>query len=300
VTLPLGRAHLNDNEIVQDLDPETQHHQALATSVVGQDESLESSARSQDKLATILVVDDNEDMRQHIRRLLDGDYRVVTAQDGLLAEKALNEHLPDLIVTDLMMPNRNGLEFVESIKKNDEFAKIPVIMLTARAGLDDRIKGLVAAVDDYLVKPFNGRELKIRIKNLLNKQAQFNAFYQNKGLIDDCAPENKSETYIDKVKAVVNQRLMEPDFGVDELARALHISETTLRRRLSDHANFTPAAFIRHCRLEKARHLLRQGKMRSIAELANAVGFSQPSYFARLYERTFNCKVDIHSKPESI
>jgi DNA-binding response OmpR family regulator len=245
-----------------------------------------------------MVVDDNEDMRRHISRLLEDGYRIVTAADGLLAEEALNKQLPDLIVTDLMMPNRNGMEFVESIKKNSEFVNIPVVMLTARAGLDDRIQGLMAAVDDYLVKPFNGRELKVRIHNLLNKQAQFNAFYQQQGSEPQKEPINQSETYIDKVKAVVNQRLMDPDFGVDELAKALHVSEATLRRRLSDNANYTPAAFIRHCRLEKARQLSLQGNIRSMSELANAVGFSKPSYFARLYQKTFNSEVDINRNSE--
>ncbi len=307
VTLPLGRAHLSDNEVVQEIvqkrvqDPgsKAEHHQTLVSSAASHDDLPETIDNSPSTQATVLVVDDNEDMRRHIHRLLEDDYKVVTANDGLLAEKALNEHLPNLIVTDLMMPNRNGLEFVESIKKNNAFVNIPVIMLTARAGLDDRIKGLMAAVDDYLVKPFNGRELKVRIKNLLNKQAQFTAFYQNQGSDAEDKLNRQTETYIDKVKAVVNQRLMEPDFGVEELAQALHVSEATLRRRLSDKANFTPAAFIRHCRLEKARHLSLQGNMRSIAELSNAVGFSQPSYFSRLYQRTFNCQIDIQNKPES-
>lgn len=306
VTLPLGRAHLRDNEvvqeivqeIVQDLGSKTEHDQVLVPSASSHDDGPEPTDKSSSKQVTVLVVDDNEDMRRHIRRLLKDDYKVVTANDGLLAEKALNEHLPNLIITDLMMPNRNGLEFVESIKKNKTFVNIPVIMLTARAGLENRIKGLMAAVDDYLVKPFNSRELTVRIKNLLDKQAQFNAFYQNQSSEPENQLSKQTEAYIDKVKAVVNQRLMEPDFGVEELAQALHVSEATLRRRLSDKANFTPAAFIRHCRLEQARHLSLQGNMRSIAELSNAVGFSQPSYFSRLYQRTFNCQIDIQNKPE--
>lgn len=303
VTFPLGRAHLNDNEIVESSDVVTDAQESnvnisnLPPKAAHQHKPEDTLKKPQGEHATVLVVDDNEDMRRHIRRLLEGDYKVVTAQDGLVAEEVLNKHLPDIIVTDLMMPNRDGLEFVKSIKKNNEFVKIPVIMLTARAGLDDRIKGLIAAVDDYLVKPFNGRELKVRIKNLLTKQAQFHAFYQNEASEPQDKPNSKPKTYLDKVKAVVNRRLMEPDFGVEELAEALHVSEATLRRNLSDKANFTPAAFIRHCRLEKARHMSLQGEVRSISELAYAVGFSQPGYFSRLYKKTFNCEVDIQSKP---
>ena len=298
VTLPLGRAHLSDQELIENFNATTNGINISLPNGTDEEESHELVSDSQGYRPTVLVVDDNKDMRRHIRRVLEGHFRIITAQDGLLAEEVLNEQIPDLIVTDLMMPNRNGLEFVESIKKHDEFARIPVIMLTARAGLDDKIKGLVAAVDDYLVKPFSGHELKVRIKNLLNKHAQFSAFYQDQVSGLGSKHSNQTKTYIDKVKLVVNQRLSDRDFGVEELAKALHVSEATLRRRLSENAKFTPAAFIRHCRLERARGLLLQGNMRSVSELANAVGFSQPSYFARLYEKTFNCELDIHTQPK--
>lgn len=296
VTLPLGRAHLSDNEIVQDFEPEKRVAKASYPTSTYAEHSANVATLSTKSLATVLVVDDNDDMRRYIQNLLEDDYHVISAQDGLLAEEVLSKQAPNLIITDLMMPNRNGLEFVTAIKSKREFANIPVIMLTARAGLHDRLKGLMAAVDDYLVKPFDGRELKLRIHNLLNKHAQFTAFYPNQNpKLDDLLEikcDQATDTYLDKVKAIVDKRLREPDFGVEELAKALHVSEATLRRRLSDIANFTPAAFIRHCRLEQARHLLQQGKVRSTAELANAVGFSQPSYFSRLYQRTFNTELE--------
>jgi len=297
VTLPLGRAHLSDNEIVQNVTLEKQLPNTTIPLSAYELHSPNVLVSSKESQATVLIVDDNDDMRRYIQNLLEDDYHVLTAQDGLLAEEAMKKQAPDLIVTDLMMPNRNGLEFVEAIKSKPEFANIPVIMLTARAGLHDRLKGLMAAVDDYLVKPFNGLELKIRVHNLLNKQAQFSAFYQNQGSPpdDDSRIENSNstETYIDKIKTIVDERLNEADFGVSELAKALHVSEATLRRRLAEHVSFTPAAFIRHCRLEQARKLLWRGKVRSVAELAHAVGFSKPSYFSRLYQRTFNTEIDL-------
>ncbi len=293
VRIPLGRAHLSDNEIVE-LSESVKL--PLPASLAYQDsvpETLESDERH---LATVLVVDDNEDMRRYIKRLLEDDYHVLTAQDGLLAEGVVNKQLPDLIVTDLMMPNRDGLEFVKTIKLKPKLANIPVIMLTARAGLHDRIQGLMAAIDDYMVKPFDGRELKIRIHNLLNKQAQFSAFYREIAPVTDEPNESvRPEGFLAKAKSVVNQRLVEPEFGVQELANDLHVSEATLRRRLAELAQFTPAAFIRHCRLEKARQLIADGKARSVAELALSVGFNTPSYFATLYKNTFNTKVDLSS-----
>ncbi len=295
VILPLGRAHLSDNEIVHAQSFDSAGLKTGAS--IGLDSVQQVKQNPENGQPMILVVDDNEDMRQHIQQLLEADYTVVTAADGLLAEEALNNAIPELIITDLMMPNRNGLEFVQSIKRHTEFAKIPIIMLTARAGLNDRIKGLLAAVDDYMVKPFDGRELRVRIQNLLNKQAQFAAFYQHADSRSQSVSEthatSDSDTFIEKAKAVINQHLTDPDFGVDRLAHALHTSEPTLRRRLRDQASFTPAAFIRHCRLEKARQLVAQGQPNSIGELARSVGFSHPTYFARLYKKTFNLEIDL-------
>ncbi len=304
VTLPLGRAHLTDNEIVQGDESGHRNYTVSSPPPIDKEQVSDVAYTSEKPRATVLVVDDNHDMRDYIQSLLNEEYQVLTAQDGLLAEEVLSKQLPDLIVTDLMMPNRDGLEFVQAIKRNPELVNIPVIMLTARAGLHDRLKGLMAAVDDYMVKPFNGLELKLRIHNLLTKQAQFRAFYKNQNPRPDNPSENQSneisESYLDKIKAIIDQRLKEPGFGVSELANALHVSEATLRRRLAEHANFTPAAFIRHCRLEQARHLLQLGKVRSIAELAYTVGFSKPSYFSRLYQRTFNTEIDIEKAKKPI
>ena len=314
VKLPLGRAHLTDSGVVEHEESDHEGKEVGYSDSKANQSSLERLASGAAPTAnpapkptlgpvsnkeelppvneevTVLVVDDNEDMRNYISRLLETDYHVITAVDGLMAEKALKRHSPNIIITDLMMPNRDGLELVELLKKDNQFSKIPVIMLTARAGLNDRISGLMAAVDDYLVKPFNARELKVRIKNLLDKQAQFRAFYTNQGSETGSlnAYNAEKDDYIEKVRAIVNERLADTRFGVDDLAEALHVSEATLRRKLTEKAKSTPAAFIRHCRLEKARQLSEQGNMRSLAELANAVGFSQPSYFARLYQKTFN------------
>lgn len=308
ITFPLGRAHLNDNEIISEMAVDSAHYEQLmpmADVIESSSESTETLSPVDQERPIVLVVDDNDDMRQHISQILATQYDIITAADGLLAEAALKEQMPALIITDLMMPNRNGLEFVQSIKTQPQFANIPIIMLTARAGLQDRLKGLMAAVDDYLIKPFNGRELKARVQNLLNKQAQFNAFYQtandqflNKGKpsADDLSPikvDGSSETFLDKVKTAVDARLMLADYGVEDLAQDMFMSEATLRRRIAEHANFTPAAFIRHCRLEKARQLIAEGDITNIAEVAHSVGFKNSGYFARLYRKTFNCDVEL-------
>ncbi len=306
IFLPLGNAHLSEQEILS--EHQSEHEWKLQTwprNTEGIDDK-----RSQNLIGnnrhTVLVVDDNQDMRDFIQRLLSDNFTVLTAHDGLHAESVLSEQQPDIIITDLMMPNRDGLELVQTIKRQPNLANIPIIMVSARAGLHDRLNGLMAAVDDYLVKPFNGSELKIRIRNLLQKQAQFRAFYQSQldldkdngaGGAEDIPHDqrNKHAPFLEKAKGVVYRRLEESEFGVEELAKELHVSEATLRRRLAEEAPFTPASLIRHCRLEMARQLIDEGNIRTVAELSRRVGFNKASYFSSLYRKTFNTNIELNS-----
>ncbi len=294
IRLPLGRAHLHAHEIIESHASPV----ALQTVDIPKDllsTSLESAPEltqaNQTERKTILIVDDNDDMRHYLRSLLEPEYHVEEAEDGERAEQCVRRSQPDLIVTDLMMPKRDGLEFVKSLKQDSSFANIPVIMLTARAGLDDRLKGLMAAVDDYMAKPFDARELITRIENLLKKQAQFNAFYQSRMAlsVEEQNAGELQDSLIAQLRRIVEKHLGDSKFGVAELAKEMHVSKATLHRRLADESCFTPSEFIRQCRLKAARQLSAQGRVKSISELANAVGFNQVGYFSRLYQKTFNC-----------
>ena len=297
VYLPLGNAHLKLNEIlVEPLDTKLEA-QAERQPLVTSTSEVQPNHKATDKnKLKLLIVDDNQDMRVYLKSLLESNYHIIEAADGIEAQAQVKQESPDLIITDLMMPKRNGIEFVESLKNNRSFDKIPVIMLTARAGIEDRLDGLIAAVDDYMTKPFDARELKIRVENLLKKHAQFKAFYDldaasidslntKKGVDTKAGDESES---ISKIRSVIEDNISDTSFGVNELADKLHISRATLRRRLLEETKFTPSEFLRHCRLEKARQLSNLGQVSSIKELAAAVGFSQASYFSRVYQKTFN------------
>ena len=296
--LPLGNAHLNPSEIV---DP-------MALLQSSSDELLEASTAEEQSndlarqdlvsqveppaSATILVVDDNDEMRSYIRGILESQYNIVEAINGIDGEQQLTKCTPDMILTDLMMPKRDGLEFVQSIKQNNSYAHIPIIMLTAKAGHQARLKGLMAAVDDYITKPFDAAELKVRIKNLLVKQAQFKAFYQidnpNGKSLNQLEAHTADDQYLAKLRSIIEQHIKNPEFGVNQLADQLHVSRATLSRQLKSKYDFTPSQFIRQCRLEKARKLSLQGNIKTLNELSYAVGFSQAAYFSKLYQKAFN------------
>lgn len=307
VSLPLGNAHLRHEEMVasarslrnansehSDQRPEAENRPKDRINKDTTNKDASNIVDINQTKPTILIVDDNDDMRLYIKGLLQTQYTVIEARDGLHAEAVAKQALPDLIITDLMMPKRDGVGFVESLKRktNSKLANTPVIMLTAKAGINDRLTGLMAAIDDYLTKPFDADELKARIHNLLKKQAQFQAFYGASSFASKRESasngQTKEQRFVIKARSILSKHLHKPDFGVNELAEHLHVSRATLARRLSEATQFTPSEFIRHCRLEKARQLSNQGQVASLKELAAAVGFSQAGYFSRLYQKTFN------------
>ncbi len=289
ILLPLGKSHLTPSEIVDD-QPEIELAGEPMPALPDPDrEPNDSSAEK----PVLLIVDDNHDMRDYLRSILHPDYEVVEAKDGFEAEEKIVKDPPSLIITDLMMPKRSGLELLESVKSRQEYAAIPIIMLTAKAGQEDRLKGLLAAADDYLAKPFDARELKARIANLLIKYQQLQAFYKTNAVHTKKADQEETENmpandYLSRLRKIVEENITDPNFGVEHLAKATFVSTPTLRRKLADSSQFTPSGFIRHCRLERAKQLVAEGNMRTLAELAQAVGFSQASYFSRLYKKTFN------------
>ena len=290
---PLGNSHLKPAEIVE--APPASFELETSCSLVDVQplsETIDCSA-DKDKSKTVLIVDDNHDMRDYLRTLLEASYQIVEAENGEVAEQVLHEHNPDIVITDLMMPKKDGLAFVKSVRAGSDHKTIPIIMLTAKAGQEDKLKGLQAAADDYLAKPFDADELKIRIHNLILKKSQWDAFYgvretDKEGSLHGLETEQNEHAFIEKARRIVEQNLADDTFGVEELASELFMSAPTLRRRLSDISSFTPSGFIRHCRLEKARQYIRTGEYRTIETLARAVGFNQANYFSRLYRKTFN------------
>jgi len=172
------------------------------------------------------------------------------------------------------------------LKENEQFKHIPVIMLTAKAGQKNLLAGLAAQVDDYLSKPFDANELKLRIKNLLKRQSELGAIHTPQNTAGSPAAKSDDE-FITKVRSAIHNNIENPKFSVPQLAELLHVSKATLNRRLSKKRQLSASEYIRHYRLEMAKDLLAQGEVKTLKELAATIGFSQPSYFARLYETTY-------------
>ncbi|MEL7122810.1 MAG: response regulator [Bacteroidota bacterium] len=237
-----------------------------------------------------LLVEDNEDIRHYIELCLQGNYRVIQAvdgQDGI--EKAL-EHIPDIIISDVMMPEKDGFELCEVLKEDIKTSHIPIILLTAKSDVASRIYGLKHGADDYLAKPFHEEELLVRMQNLLEVRRKLQERYQN--LYDLPAPKaqekspEKEDDFILQFKSLVEARIDDPDFEINELSESFHMTRTHLGRKIKALTGRSLNIYIRSLRLQKARHLLLTTD-RSIKEIGYDVGLYSPPYFSRTYQEEF-------------
>ena len=245
--------------------------------------------------STVLIVDDNADIRTYLRSILQGQYRVFEAEDGQRGLELAREQVPDLIVSDVMMPVMNGLEFCQQVKKDDISCHIPVILLTARALEKHQIEGYESGADAYITKPFSPELLLARIDNLLQSRHQLKDLWGMKPATEVAAapPEQTAVTttpiedaFISRFKKMVQERLPDSNLSVEDLAANMGLSRVQLYRKVKALTGSTPIDLLRKARLARAQRLL-QGSTLSVSEIAYQVGFASPSYFAKCYKDEF-------------
>ncbi|MBK7631224.1 MAG: response regulator [Ignavibacteriales bacterium] len=239
---------------------------------------------------SILIVDDSDDVRKYLSSLLKDNYDISESTNGEEGIKSASEILPDLIISDVMMPSMDGFEFCEKIKSNWQTSDIPVILLTAKASFESRLEGLEMGADDYLTKPFDTRELFIRIKNLLEQRRRVREKYSGDlNLIPDAKQLNTSDNdFIKKAVDLINKNLDNVDFNTDKLAKELFMSRTQLHRKFLSITEQAPGEFIRTIKLNRAAKLLVEKNL-SVTQIAFEVGFSSPAQFTRAFTKQFNC-----------
>jgi signal transduction histidine kinase/DNA-binding response OmpR family regulator len=236
----------------------------------------------------ILIVEDNAEMRYYLREILSGKGNVSEAGNGVEALKYLEEHKPDLIISDVMMPEMDGEAFLGHLKSSGTWCKIPVIMLTALATKEDQLRMLSMGVDDYILKPFNAEELKIRVYNLLRNQAVRQEWIEKPIEPDEVVQVDKGAVELqEKIQSYVSERLRETSLSVHDLAYHLALSERQLYRLSNTLTGCTPAQLIKEVRLKKAYDMLIAGDVYKVEDLARRVGFENSSYFSRQFMARF-------------
>jgi signal transduction histidine kinase/DNA-binding response OmpR family regulator/ligand-binding sensor domain-containing protein len=307
IRLPLGKEHLSTDEIVNaskaplhlkktceittSYMKETKEdvplkEDAERNDLLGKNTDIEQEAREK---YVIMIVDDSPGIREYIRRALEPTYTVAEAVNGREGIQKAKDIIPDLIISDIMMPEIDGYELCNTLKKDIETSHIPFILLTAKASEENIIQGLETGADDYITKPFNTKILCTRIKNLieLRRQWQMKIQRQKTLLPDEIAISSIDENFLNEFQAIIEKNLSDPDFNIHQLSKKLYMGRTSLFRKIEALTGQTPNQFIQSYRLHRAAQLLK-ANFGNITQVAFEVGFSSSAYFTKCFKEKFN------------
>jgi len=260
-------------------------HQTAAPSASNAESVPPDNGTTDTSRPTILVADDNRDMRAFIRSTLGQRYQVIEACNGDEALALCRERLPDLVILDVMMPERDGFSAGREIQADPTLRGIPMVFLTARAGREDYLEGLAAGAVAYLTKPFEPDTLTIQIHNLIEHQMQLRL-----SLCEDShrrPAEKPADPFESRLTKVLALEFMNADFGVQELAEAIHLERSQLFRRIKDCSGLSPSKYIQHFRLDRAAELLADGQTATVSQVAYGCGFNNLSWFSKCFRERF-------------
>ncbi|MBO3099159.1 hybrid sensor histidine kinase/response regulator transcription factor [Gelidibacter pelagius] len=235
-----------------------------------------------------LVVDDNQDIRNFIKSLLTADFRVIKAKNGSEGIEKAFKHIPDIIISDVVMPIKTGFELCKTLKQDDRTSHIPIIMLTGKTDETNEIIGLATGADDYITKPFNPRTFQIKIHNIIENRKKLHKRYQQDNLFrpQEIAVTSADEVFLKKVQKILDQNLSDPEFNADTFSKQVGMSRMQLHRKMLAYTGLSTSNFIRSQRLKQATLIL-QASEYSINEVAYMVGFNTPSYFIKCFKKLY-------------
>jgi signal transduction histidine kinase/DNA-binding response OmpR family regulator len=292
VRLPLGKEHLKQEEVVEEvfsdqfsvISEQGVDSPSIQPSI---DPSIQAQATS-DQQPVLLIVEDNADVRAYIRDYLDEDYQIIEAVDGNEGFEEAVRVVPDLIISDVMMPKIDGYELCRKLKTDERTSHIPVILLTARAGGESKVEGLETGADDYIIKPFDARELQVRVKNLIEQRRKLRECFRKEITLQPkaIAITSMDEQFLQKAMAAVEQNLSDAEFSTDEFARQVAMSRSQLHRKLYALTGQSTHEFIRAYRLHRAAQLL-QHRAGTVSEICYDVGYNSLSHFAKAFREQF-------------
>ena len=261
-----------------------------------------SQAQANDKRSKLLIVEDNDELREYLRNTLSDQYIIQICSNGKMALIIVKEFQPDLIISDIMMPEMRGDELCKVLKNDIDTSHIPIILLTALNNDKNVIEGLQVGADEYIVKPFNIGILRATITNLLTNRALLRRKYADLDLNDDehdiecinCSSDLDWK-FIATVKKHVEDNLDNPSFNVDVLCNLLNMSRTSFYNKIKALTDESPADYIRVIRLKRAAQLLKEQK-HSITEVAEMTGFSDAKYFREVFKKHFEVSPSQYAK----
>ena len=238
----------------------------------------------------LLIIEDNADVMRYLKGTLDSDYQLLFARNGQQGIDLALEQVPEIIISDVMMPKKDGFEVCDFLKNDERTSHIPIILLTAKADFESRIQGLKCGADAYLAKPFQKDELLIRLEKLLELRANMQKRFSNLSIPAESNTEEPElvleDAFILKLKKVLEDNIENPEFGINELCDAISLSRMQVHRKLKALTGVTTTQFIRDIRLDKSLEFLKNPEL-NISEVAYQVGFSDPNYYSRSFVQKY-------------
>ncbi|MCL6266327.1 hybrid sensor histidine kinase/response regulator transcription factor [Flagellimonas myxillae] len=283
ILLPTGRNHFPKESIVL---PSSQQPIYSLEDPEDIDELLEMM--DSDPVETVLIVEDHEELRGYVRGVLEAHYKVIEASNGENGLKVALKQIPDLIISDIMMPGMDGMKFCRSLKSSVVTSHIPIILLTALSSMDDKLRGYEIGADDYVTKPFSEELLLAKVKSLLHNRELIRRKFNTDGLLlpRDLALNSTDQGFLEKLTELIETHLDAPDFGANQLSREMGMSHSVLYKKIKALSGMNMVEFIRDYKLRIAKKLL-ENQSNSVTEVCYKVGYSDRKYFSKLFKQRF-------------
>lgn len=293
ISLPLEKDKVNREEVVEKEREEGIKGNELQN-VVSQEkhemtEVIKNIKGEENEKQVLLIVEDNADIRDYLRNYFGKKYHVLEAEDGKVGIKLAKESTPDVIVSDIMMPNVSGYELCDELKADMRTSHIPIVLLTSKAGNENMLAGYKTGADDYITKPFNINLMDVRISNLLELRNQIKEKFTREVMLQPSTLNVSSidEEFINRLHDLIETNLDNPDLNVEDLQREFAMGRSNLFRKINAITGQPPVQYIRSYRLKKAAQMIKAGEG-NITEIAYAVGFSSSAYFTKCFKAQFN------------
>lgn len=289
ISLPLGNSHLQPEEMVSEpVNDFKERHTTKAVAI--EPESTEETKFKSKSKRHVLIVDDDKEIREYISREFSSEYHTVEYSNGKEALSAILKKAPDLIISDIMMPEMDGIQLCQKVKQNININHIPVILLTAKSKEEDNLTGLEIGADAYIIKPFNIEVLKKTAQNIIRTREMLrNNFSGNqlqKDKVSKITIKSADDKLMERIMKVINKNIANPDLNVETIATEVGISRVHLHRKLKELTNQSTRDFVRNVRLQQAAELLATQKL-SVGEVAAAIGFANLTHFSTAFKEVY-------------
>lgn len=238
----------------------------------------------------LLIVEDNLDVRTLLKQTFESSYNILTAANGEEGISLALEHIPDIIISDIMMPVKDGIELTNTLKNDERTSHIPIVLLTAKAGEENELEGITIGADDYITKPFSSKILTTKISKLIESRRQLQKRYSQEVILKpkDITLNNIDEQFLERVQTVLDEKLVESSFSIEDFSKAVGMSRMQLHRKLKALTGLSASEFVRSQRLKLAAQLLKKSDI-NISQVGYSVGFNDHAYFSKCFKDMYHC-----------